>query len=131
MSNEEIEFLKKIELLMDKPLIETSSVLTPKQLSQRWQISLAKVYEDNNTGKLPQLLSNKNRFPLVGIEDMEKEPTFNKENISTPMERKYKRKVEDLEMVLIQKDKEILKLKSAIAKVQSFTTELVFNLISE
>ena len=42
MSNEEIEFLKKLELLMDRPLIETSSVLTPKQLSQRWQISLGK-----------------------------------------------------------------------------------------
>ena len=116
---------------MDKYLIETPTVLTPKQLANRWQISVTKVYEDNNTGKLPQLSSNKNRFPLIAIVDIENEPLFDKENISTPKERRYKREAENLQIILNQKDKEILKLKAAIAKVQSFTTEFVFNLVSE
>lgn len=116
---------------MEISLIEKSTVLTPKQLSQRWQISLTKIYEDNNTGLLPQLSSNKNRFPLIAIEEMEKEPLFDKENISTPRERRYKREVEGLQRAMIQKDEEIAKLKSAIAKVQLITTQLVFNIASE
>lgn len=116
---------------MDKSLIEKPTVLTPKQLSERWQISLAKVYEDNNTGLLPRLSSNKNRFPLVAIEEMEKEPLFDKENISTPRERRYKRELEDQQRLLNQKDEEIAKLKSAIAKVQSFTTQVVFSITDE
>lgn len=27
------------------------TVLTPKQLAERWQICLTKIYEDNNAGK--------------------------------------------------------------------------------
>jgi hypothetical protein len=117
--------------MMDKSLIEKSTVLTPKQLSERWQISLAKVYEDNNTGLLPRLSSNKNRFPVVAIEEMEQEPSFDKENISTPRERRYKRELEDQQRLLTQRDEEIAKLRTAIAKVQSFTTQLVFNIVAE
>lgn len=116
---------------MDKQSIKSATVLTPKQLSERWQISLAKVYEDNNAGLLPRLSSNKNRFPVVAIEEMEKELSFDKENISTPRERRYKRELEDQQRLLNQKDEEITKLKSAIAKVQSFTTQLVFNIVDE
>lgn len=116
---------------MDRHVSEIITVLTPKQLSVRWQISIAKVYEDNNTGLLPQLASNKNRFPLIAIEDMEKEPLFDKKNISTPRERRYKRELNDQQRLLSQKDEEITKLKAAIAKVQSFTTQFIFNIVSE
>jgi len=116
---------------MDNPIIAKPTVLTPKQLSERWQISLAKVYEDNNIGLLPRLSSNKNRFPLVAIEEMEKEPLFDKENISTPRERRYKKELEEQQRLLIQKDNEITKLKSAIAKVQSFTTQFIFDIVSD
>jgi len=116
---------------MNKLIDVKSTVLTPKQLAERWQISLAKVYEDNNTGLLPQLSSNKNRFPLIAIEEMEKEPLFDKENISTPRERRYKRELDDQQKLSTLKDEEISKLKLAIAKVQSFTTQFVFNIVSE
>lgn len=68
-----------------------STVLTPRQLAERWQICLTKIYEDNNAGRLPHLKTNKNRFPLAAIEEMEKEALFNKYDIKTPRERRLEK----------------------------------------
>lgn len=91
-----------------------TTVLTPKQLAGRWQISLAKVYEDNNAGKLPQLPGNKNRFPIVAIEEMEKEAAFDKNNIKTPRERKLEREIEQKDLIMKRKDEEIKQLKGIL-----------------
>ncbi|HDK7158442.1 TPA: hypothetical protein PTV43_003649 [Clostridium botulinum] len=72
-----------------------STVLTPKQLAERWQICLTKIYEDNNAGKLLHLKTNKNRFPLLAIEEMEKKVLFNKYNIKTPRERRLEKESEE------------------------------------
>ncbi|AUM96356.1 MULTISPECIES: hypothetical protein [Clostridium] len=71
------------------------TVLTPKQLAERWQTCLTKIYEDNNAGKLPHLKTNKNRFPLAVIEEMEKETLFNKYDIKTPRERRLEKESEE------------------------------------
>ncbi|RUT55277.1 hypothetical protein NPD9_1728 [Clostridium botulinum] len=71
------------------------TVLTPKQLAERWQTCLTKIYEDNNAGKLPHLKANKNRFPLIAIEEMENEPLFNKYDIKTPRERRLEKESEE------------------------------------
>lgn len=112
--------------MMDNLLNQKSTVLTPKQLSERWQISLAKVYEDNNAGLLPQLPSNKNRFPIVAIEEMEKEPMFDKENISTPRERRLEKEAEELKLEVKRKDDEITDLKAKISQILSIGAEVIY-----
>ncbi|MDS1004426.1 hypothetical protein P9J83_13075 [Clostridium sporogenes] len=92
------------------------TVLTPKELAERWQICLTKIYEDNNAGKLPHLKTNKNRFPLIAIEEIENEPLFNKHNIKTPRERRlekeskeWKEKYEELKNCINNALPELLK----------------------
>jgi hypothetical protein len=100
------------------------TVLTPKQLSERWQISLTKVYEDNNAGLLPQLPGNKTRFPLIAIEEMEKEPMFEKNNIRTPRERKLEKELDVKEIQLKEKDNKIKELEASIAEIQTITLKM-------
>lgn len=69
------------------------TVLTPKQLAECWQLSLAKIYEDNNAGKLPQLPTSRNRFLLIAIEEMEREAIFDKNSIRTSKERRFGREL--------------------------------------
>lgn len=77
------------------------TVLTPQELAARWNVSVQKIYLDNSTGKLPHLKTNRNRFPISAIEDLENEAGFDKANISTPAERRLKRKVRELDVKLI------------------------------
>lgn len=106
-------------LIMDKV-----TVLTPKQLAERWQISQAKVYKENNAGLLPQLPTNKNRFPLIAIEEMESEPTFNKNNIKTPRERRLEKELELRINQLKEKDIEIRRLESTLAEIQAISMKI-------
>jgi hypothetical protein len=103
-----------------------SAVLKPQELADRWQVSLSKIYEDNSAGKLPHLKTNRNRFPIKAIEAIEDEAEFDERDIPTPLERKLKRRVKELEEVMSSKNKEIFQLKQIIAKVQMFTTEFIY-----
>lgn len=102
------------------------TVLTPKQLAERWQISLTKIYEDNSAGKLPQLPGNRNRFPINAIEEMEQEASFDKNNIKTPRERRMERELQEKESILEQKDKEIATLKTRINAMISIGAEVIY-----
>lgn len=104
------------------------TVLTPEQLATRWQVSLSKIYEDNNAGKLPQLPNHRTRFPLSGIEAMENEPLFDKNNVRTPRERKLLRELEDKNRLLGLQEDEIRRLKALIAKIQIISTEEIYQL---
>lgn len=103
-----------------------STVLTVKQLAERWQVSLSKIYEDNNAGKLPHLKANRKRFPIQAIEDLENDLDFDRTNISTPAERRLKRRVRELEELSELKDKQIAELKLNIARAQAFLTQMVY-----
>lgn len=103
------------------------SVLTPKQLAERWQISLAKVYEDNNAGKIPHLTENKNRFPIAAIEEIEMEATFDKNNVKTPRERRLERELEQQSRILSQKDMEIQKLSNLLLEIQIMATKEIYS----
>ncbi len=108
-----------------------STVLKPQQLADRWQVSLTKIYEDNNAGKLPHLKNNRNRFPLKAIEELENEAGFDERDIPTPLERSLRRKVNELQEILNLKDKETAKLKLQIARAQAFLTETIYSDIKE
>ncbi|OAA91311.1 hypothetical protein [Clostridium coskatii] len=103
------------------------SVLKPQQLADRWQVSLTKIYEDNNAGLIPHLKTNRNRFPIAAIEAMENETGFDERDIPTPLERKQRRKIAELEKMLELKDEEIKKLRSNIVKACTFLTEEVYS----
>jgi hypothetical protein len=104
---------------------EKITVLTPNQLAKRWQVSTAKIYEDNNTGKLPRLPNNRTRFPLAAIEEMER-GSFDKNDIKTHIERRLRRENEDLNKIIELKNEEISRLMEAIAKINAFTTEFIY-----
>lgn len=107
------------------------TVLTPHELATRWNVSVQKIYLDNSTGKLPHLKTNRNRFPLVAIEELENEAGFDKTNISTPAERRLKRKVKELEELIELKDKQIEEFKQQIAKAQMLFTKVIYEDMKE
>jgi hypothetical protein len=104
-----------------------STVLTPKQLAERWQVSLTKVYEDNNAGRLPHLPGNKNRFPIAAIEEIEMASTFDKNNIKTARERRLERELQERNLIIEQKNEQIQKLRGYLAELQITITKAIYS----
>jgi predicted site-specific integrase-resolvase len=102
------------------------TAITPKQLAERWQISIAKVYEDNNAGKLPQIPNNKNRFSLEAIEQMEREAIFERCSLKTPLERKLRKELDEKNILLSKCDETIKELQGVIARIQALSIQAIY-----
>lgn len=106
--------------------MEVITALTVEQLSERWQLSKSKIYEDVNAGKLPHLPNARNRFPITAIEDIENEAMFDKSNLKTPRERKLERELQERDKLLTYKEEEINKLRRIVAQIQTYSTEAIY-----